>query len=84
MQRDNMAKANCSCKVCNVSLKRSTHEIQVPSHKVTSGNEDEDGHLPGQLDNTKERWQQGWEKHFHHSFIARASDIHEEEHPAQI
>lgn len=79
-----MEKVNCSCKVCNVSPKSSTHEIQTPSHKVTSGNEYEDGHLPEQLGDTKERRQQGWEEHLHHSLIARVSEIREEEHPAQI
>lgn len=51
---------------------------------VTSGNEDEAGHLPKQLDDTMERWQQIWEGHLQHSLIAVASNLHEKEHPAQI
>lgn len=39
-------KANCSCKACYVSPKRNTHEIQLPGHKVTPGNEDEGSYLP--------------------------------------
>lgn len=51
---------------------------------VTSGNADEAGHLPKQLDDTMEGWQQSWEGHLQHLLIAVASDIHEKEHPAQI